>query len=118
MFDIAWTELLVVAVLLIIVVGPKDLPNVLRTIGRYVRKARAMAREFQSGIEDLAREADVQDLKKQVTGNLPLNPKDAIKKTIDPDGFMDRPLGPPSMETAPDPKPDPKPDHSGPKKDG
>ena len=56
MFDIAWSELGVIAVVALIVIGPKDLPKVLRTIGQWTAKARSMAREFQSGIDDMVRE--------------------------------------------------------------
>jgi sec-independent protein translocase protein TatB len=63
MFDIGWSELLVVGALALIVVGPKDLPRMLRTFGKYTSQARGMAREFQRSMEDAAREADLSDLK-------------------------------------------------------
>ncbi|MDT8342962.1 MAG: Sec-independent protein translocase protein TatB [Thermohalobaculum sp.] len=63
MFDIGWSELLVVGMLALIVVGPKELPGLLRTIGQYVGKARSVAREFQRSMEDAAREADIGALK-------------------------------------------------------
>lgn len=63
MFDIGWTEMLVVGSLALIVVGPKDLPKMLRTFGQYVGKARGMAREFQRSMDDAAREADISDMK-------------------------------------------------------
>jgi sec-independent protein translocase protein TatB len=66
MFDMGWSELLLVAVLAIVFVGPKDLPRLMRTLGRYVAKMRAMAREFQNSFEDLARESELEDLRKQV----------------------------------------------------
>ncbi|TYO89956.1 Sec-independent protein translocase protein TatB [Oceanicella actignis] len=71
MFDIGWSELLVIGALALIVVGPKDLPVMLRTLGRYVGKARGMAREFQRTLEDAAREADLpelRDVQRQVSG--------------------------------------------------
>lgn len=68
MFDIGWSELLVLAAIAIIFVGPKDLPRMMRTVGQYVSKARAMAREFQSSFEDLARETELEELRKEVTG--------------------------------------------------
>jgi sec-independent protein translocase protein TatB len=60
---IGWTELLVIAVLAIVVIGPKDLPRAMRTIGRFVGKARAMAREFQSSFEEIAREAEMEEMR-------------------------------------------------------
>ncbi|MDO9127458.1 Sec-independent protein translocase protein TatB [Parvibaculum sp.] len=68
MFDIGWSELLALAAIAIIFVGPKDLPRMMRTIGQYVAKARAMAREFQTSFEDLARETELEELRKEVTG--------------------------------------------------
>lgn len=63
MFDIGWAELLVIGCLALIVVGPKELPRMLRTLGRYTAQARGMAREFQRSMEDAAREADLSDMK-------------------------------------------------------
>lgn len=63
MFDLGWTELLLIGAVALIVVGPKDLPRMLRTLGQYTGKARGMAREFQRSMEDAAREADVADLR-------------------------------------------------------
>jgi len=58
MFDIGAPELLIVAVLALVVVGPKELPKLLRTVAGFVRKAREMAAEFRSGVEDLAAEVE------------------------------------------------------------
>jgi sec-independent protein translocase protein TatB len=63
MFDIGWSELMVVGALALIVVGPKDLPKMLRTFGKYTAQARGMARDFQRSMEDAAREADLSDMK-------------------------------------------------------
>jgi sec-independent protein translocase protein TatB len=60
MFDIGATELIVVAVLALVVVGPKELPRLLRTVGGIVRKMRELAAEFKDGIEQLANEAETQ----------------------------------------------------------
>ena len=63
MFDIGWSELLVLGALALIVVGPKDLPGMLRSLGQIAGKARGMAREFQRTMEDAAREADLDELR-------------------------------------------------------
>jgi sec-independent protein translocase protein TatB len=63
MFDIGWSELLVIGSIALIVVGPKDLPGLLRTLGKYAAQARGMAREFQRSMEEAAREADLSDVK-------------------------------------------------------
>lgn len=64
MFDIGGWELLVIGALALIIVGPKDLPRMVRSVGQWVAKARGLAREFQSGMEEAARDADLHDLKK------------------------------------------------------
>ena len=63
MFDIGWSELLILGALALIVVGPKDLPGMLRTLGQVVSKARRMARDFQRTMEDAADGSDFKDLR-------------------------------------------------------
>ncbi len=62
MLDIGWTELLIVGVVALIVVGPKDLPGMFRTLGRFTGRLRGMAREFQRAMDDAARETGVKDV--------------------------------------------------------
>ena len=66
MFDIGWTELLVIGVVALIVGGPKDLPGMFRTLGRFTAKARSMARDFSRAMEDAADEAGVKDVAKDL----------------------------------------------------
>lgn len=66
MLDIGWTEMLMIAVIAIVVIGPRDLPKMLKTVGGWVRKARSTVRELQTGIEDMAREAELDEVKKSV----------------------------------------------------
>ena len=87
MFDIGWTEMAVIALVVIIFIGPKELPAVLRTLGQWVSKARAMAREFQDGLEDMAREAGIDEVKREIesaTGDI----GGMIEKSIDPDAEL------------------------------
>jgi sec-independent protein translocase protein TatB len=65
MFDIGWTELLLIGIVALIVVGPKDLPVMFRTLGRLIGKARAMAREFQRAMEQAADESGVKDMARE-----------------------------------------------------
>jgi sec-independent protein translocase protein TatB len=66
MFDIGWSELLVIGIVALIAIGPKELPGVLRTVGNYMGKIRRMASEFQGQFHEAMREAEMADLKKSV----------------------------------------------------
>src|SRR3984893_15097454 len=78
MFDIAWGEFIVIAVVALIVIGPKELPAVLRAIGQWITKISHMAAEFQGQFQEALREAEMADLKKEVDG-LNEAAKDAAK---------------------------------------
>ena len=86
MFDIGWQELFIVAVLALLVIGPKDLPRALRTMGKWVRKARALARDFQGGLDDVMREAELDDFKNQMDSASGLDIGKEIENVIDPTG--------------------------------
>lgn len=81
MFDIGWTEMALVAVVALFVVGPKELPHLLYKLAGYWKKVRGMAREFQSGIDDIIREAELDDLRKQVN-SAHTNPTDFLENKI------------------------------------
>ena len=66
MFDLGWTEMLVVGIVALIVIGPKDLPVLFRNVGRWVGKAKGMAREFSSAMNQAADESGVKDLQKTI----------------------------------------------------
>lgn len=66
MFDIGWSELLVILVVALIVVGPKDLPRIVRTFGQWSGKARAYARDFQRTIEEAAEETEMASIRKEI----------------------------------------------------
>src|SRR5262245_5386786 len=90
MFDIGWSELLVIGVVALIFIGPKELPTVLRTVGQWVTKIRRMASEFQSQFHEAMREAEMADLKKQVddlgntTSNLTsFDPIGSVRKELE-----------------------------------
>ena len=95
MFDIGWSELAVIAVVALVIIGPKDLPRVLRTVGQWIARARAVARDFQSSVDEMAREADLQDVKKQLDELRSTNVSELIEKHIDPKGEMRQAFEPP-----------------------
>lgn len=86
MLDIGWVELSIIALITILVVGPKEIPRVLRTVTQIMRKVRGMASEFQSGIDDLAREAELDDLKKDIEKTASRDFASELENTIDPTG--------------------------------
>jgi len=92
MFDLGWSEMLVILVVALIVIGPKDLPKVARQIGRWTGKARAMAREFQRSFDDMAREAELEEIKANLQKMNPANLEHTIRETIDPDRKLEKAL--------------------------
>ncbi|CAN7464170.1 Sec-independent protein translocase protein TatB [Mesorhizobium sp. LjNodule214] len=84
MFEVGWTEMLVIAIVMIVVVGPKDLPNMLRTFGRTTAKLRAMAADFQKQFNEALKEAELDDVKKSVDSLRGLNPAAEIRKQLNP----------------------------------
>ncbi|MFZ5609884.1 MAG: Sec-independent protein translocase protein TatB [Pseudomonadota bacterium] len=82
MFDVAWTELLLLAILAVVVIGPKDLPRVMRTLGRTVGKARAMAHEFRLGFDQLAREAELEELREAANKAAALDPRRMVGEAL------------------------------------
>ncbi len=88
MFDIGGWEFLLIAILGIIIIGPKELPGAIRTVSMFVRRARELAREFQSGLEEVAREAELDKLTEDMKdiadpgGDI----LKAVENTIDPEG--------------------------------
>jgi sec-independent protein translocase protein TatB len=96
MFDIGWSELVVIAVVALIAIGPKELPGVLRMVGQWMGKARKMAAEFQGQFQEAMREAEMADLKKSFDevkeaatgftgGNLMTSLEKDVSKSLDMD---------------------------------
>ena len=106
MFDIGWSELLLIAVVAIVCIGPKDLPVVLRSLGKMARKARGLAREFQASVEEVIRESELDEARKEI---------DKAKKLVSlddtPAASGQKPAAAPASPpaNAPDPSGDPKP---------
>lgn len=82
MFDIGWTELLIIAVVAIIVVGPKDLPRMLRSLGRYAGQLRRTAGEFRSQFDEAIRESELDELRNTLQETADLNPVNQIRDTM------------------------------------
>ncbi len=99
MFDFAWSELGLIAVVAMIFIGPKDMPVAIRAVTGWVKKARKMAAEFQTHVDEMVREADLSELRASVTEIRNFDIKGEIERTIDADGsirstFASNPLEP------------------------
>jgi sec-independent protein translocase protein TatB len=88
MFDIGWQELILIGIVALVAIGPKDLPAAMRTLARLVSRGRAMSREFQSGVAEVMREAELDELRRKVdrAGRLDLGA--VVKDQIDPTGTL------------------------------
>lgn len=84
MFEIGWLELLVIAVVLIVVVGPKDLPGMLRTFGRITSQLRRMAGDFRKQFDEALREAELDDVRDAANSMRALDPRADIRKAMNP----------------------------------
>ncbi|MDH6268075.1 sec-independent protein translocase protein TatB [Rhizobium sp. SG_E_25_P2] len=84
MLEVGWSEILVIALILIIVVGPKDLPGMLRTFGRMATRVRGMANEFRSQFDEALREAELDDVRKGLSEVNKLNPTNSLRDAINP----------------------------------
>jgi sec-independent protein translocase protein TatB len=92
MFDFGWQEFLVIAFVLVLVVGPKDLPRVLKTVTQYLRNMRQMASEFHRGIEKMADEADLKDVKQSFNDINNKNFDKTLQNQLDPDNEVTKAL--------------------------
>jgi len=86
MLDLGGWELLLIAILTILVFGPKELPTVVRTVSKWMGFAKGMARDFQSGLDDIAREAELDELKKTVAEVQTIDIEDALDMKDKPSG--------------------------------
>lgn len=90
MFDFAWSEIALIGAVALVVIGPKDLPVAIRGLAGFVKKARRMASEFQSHVDEMVREADLTEVRDHVRDLRNLNVRGRIMKAIDGDGTLAR----------------------------
>jgi sec-independent protein translocase protein TatB len=88
MFDFAWSELAVIGVVALLVIGPKDLPGAIKGVGDFVRRARRMAGEFQTHVDDMVKDANLTDVRNQINEIRNFDIKGALEKEIDRDGTI------------------------------
>jgi len=85
MFNFSWSEIALIAVVALIAIGPKDLPTALKTVAQVIKKTRGMAAEFQTHVNDLMREADLEDVRKHIDEIRNFDIKGTVERAIDPD---------------------------------
>lgn len=85
MFDFAWSEIALIAGVALIVIGPKDLPVALRAVSGFVKKARRMAGEFQTHVDEMMRDADLKDVKDSINQIRNFDFRSTVEQAIDPD---------------------------------
>jgi sec-independent protein translocase protein TatB len=88
MFDLAWSEIALIGVVAIVVIGPKDLPEAIRGVARGIAKLRRMASEFQGQADELVREANLDEVRNSINDIRNFNIRDEIEKHVDKDGSI------------------------------
>lgn len=99
MFDFAWSEIVLIGVVALIAIGPKDMPAALKAVAGVVKKARRMAAEFQTHVDEMMREADLHEVRQQIDEIRNFDIRREVEQTVDPDGslretFSSNPLEP------------------------
>ncbi|MBX7200843.1 MAG: Sec-independent protein translocase protein TatB, partial [Rhodospirillaceae bacterium] len=89
MFDFAWSELALIGALSVLLLGPKQLPETMRTLAKAVRKIRGLSAEFQGHFNDMVREAELEELRQQVKQLSQANLQSEVSKVIDPTGEIE-----------------------------
>ena len=97
LFDLGMSELLLIGVVALVFIGPKDLPKALRVAGFWVRKARTLSREFQSSVEQMIREAELDEMRQELKKATEIDLEKQFRETIDPTGSLAESLKPPEL---------------------
>jgi sec-independent protein translocase protein TatB len=97
LFDLGWTELMLIGVVALVVIGPKDLPKALRVAGYWVKKARTLSREFQSSVEQMIREAELDEMRQELKKATEIDLDKEFRNTVDPTGSLAESLKPPEL---------------------
>jgi len=97
LFDIGWPELMLIGLVALVVIGPKDLPRALRTAGFWVRKARTLSREFQNSIDQMIREAELDEVHQEMKKATEFDIATEFHNTVDPTGSLAESIKPPDL---------------------
>ena len=97
--DFGMSELLLIGVVALVFIGPKDLPKALRVAGFWFRKARTLSREFQTSVEQMIREAELDEMRQELKKATEIDLEKQFRETIDPTGSLAESLKPPELPT-------------------
>jgi sec-independent protein translocase protein TatB len=97
LLDFGWSELMLIGIVALVFIGPKDLPKALRVAGFWVRKARMLSREFQSSVEQMVREAELDEMRQELKKATEIDLEKEFHKTVDPTGSLAETLKPPEL---------------------
>src|ERR1043166_1308949 len=96
-FDIGWAALMLIGVVALVVIGPKDLPRALKVAGFWVRKARTLSREFQNSVDQMIREAELDEMREQLKKATEFDINKEFQNTVDPTGELAQSIKPPDI---------------------
>jgi sec-independent protein translocase protein TatB len=97
LLDFGWSELMLIGIVALVVIGPKDLPKALRVAGFWVRKARTLSREFQSSVEQMVREAELDEMRQELKKASEIDLDKEFRQAVDPTGSLAESLKPPEL---------------------
>lgn len=97
LFDIGWPELMLIGAVALVVIGPKDLPRAMRVAGYWMRKARSLSREFHSSVEQMIREAELDEMRQQLKKATEFDIEKEFHNTVDPTGSLAESIKPPDI---------------------
>jgi sec-independent protein translocase protein TatB len=98
LLDWGWSEILLIGIVALVVIGPKDLPRAMKVAGFWIRKAREMSREFQSSVDQMIREAELDEVRQDFNKIGEFDLEHEFHKTVDADGSLAEGLKPPELE--------------------
>ena len=108
MFDFAWTEIALIGVVALVLIGPKDMPVAIKAVANVVKKARRMAAEFQGHVDEMVRDTELADVRKQINEIRNFDIRGEIERAVDDDGSLRKSFDDPFV-TPPPPAADPAP---------
>ena len=97
LLDFGWSELMLIGIVALVFIGPKDLPKALRIAGFWVRKARTLSREFQSSVEQMVREAELDEMRQELKKATEIDLEKEFRQAVDPTGSLAESLKPPEL---------------------